>query len=470
MANSGATYVNTGGEGAVPQWWGMYFGYIAVNQDPLAQGRVKLRIPQVFGNTTSGWASPMVPLAYVPKVGTPVTCMFVGGDPTQPVWFGNFAIPEGAAGMVFSATAPSSPELGEIWVNTTDGLMSEWNGAGWVAYQIGGGAIQSGVALSAPNITGGVITGAEFVGTNWIENQYGSFLYSGTPAPGNIIASDAPVAGNDYSWTGAAAGAGNAYLAGFTTYTGYQAAYHNYGANNMDGGVFAHYLATSYSGPWTEESGISIGQSGTLGFPTTYLALGSGAGTPIVINDPVFGGITLSSTTGTSGRVPITSAVQGGNTNNTTSMNAMFTPFTIDTNDAKQNTAYRVTCGGHGTQATGTAVALNFQLFAFGMAWGASTDTGGIVAGDSFHWEFTGTLIIGGVGTSEPASFIGKMILSQATASSQGHPTAMDQQRIAGSGVDTTTATNITLQAGWASTTGSPTLVCTGAVFERLGS
>ena len=153
---SGATYATGGGEGAVRQWWGIYFGYIAVNQDPLAQGRVKLRVPQVFGATTSGWASPMVPLSYVPKVGTTVTVMFVGGDPTKPVWFGNFALPGAASSWTISATAPSDPQLGAIWINSSDGnVMEEWNGSGWVAYQIGGGAIASGTIV--PGIVNGTV-------------------------------------------------------------------------------------------------------------------------------------------------------------------------------------------------------------------------------------------------------------------------------------------------------------------------
>jgi hypothetical protein len=205
--NTGAQYLPTGGEGPVQQWWGIYQAYIAVNNDPLAQGRVKLRVPQVFGQMTSGWASPMVPLSYVPKVSTIVTCMFIGGDPTMPVWFGNFAIPEGAAGMVISATEPASPEIGEIWVSSSTGLMSEWNGAGWVAYQIGGAAIQTGVGLDAPNITGGTITGSQFIA----DGGSGEFLgYTGTPALGNLAVSVSPVAGTDAET--------NAYLAGVVVY------------------------------------------------------------------------------------------------------------------------------------------------------------------------------------------------------------------------------------------------------------
>lgn len=142
MANTGTQYLPGGGQGQVQQWWGTYLGYIAVNDDPLAQGRVQLRVPQVFGNSTSGWADPIVPISYVPQVGTAVAVTFIGGDPARPAWLGNFAIPGGAASIVISLDAPSNPVIGEIWVNSVSGLMSEWNGAGWVAYQIGTDALQ----------------------------------------------------------------------------------------------------------------------------------------------------------------------------------------------------------------------------------------------------------------------------------------------------------------------------------------
>lgn len=157
-SGDGAVYIKTGGERKVPQWWGLYHGYIAVNQDPLDQGRVKLRIPQVFGNTTSGWAAPMVPVNYIPPVGTPVTAMFVGGDPTQPVWFGNFALP--GTNIAVSSTPPANPVVGQIWINSSsNNEMEEWNGAGWVAYEIGGVNIADGAITNSKIAVGTVVAG-----------------------------------------------------------------------------------------------------------------------------------------------------------------------------------------------------------------------------------------------------------------------------------------------------------------------
>lgn len=210
---SGAQYLTGGGEGAVRQWFGVYYGYIAVNVDPTAQGRVRLRVPQVLGNATSGWAVPMVAVSFVPKVGTRVSVMFVGGDPTQPVWFGNFALPIPPP-VTINAGPPSDSnpgsQIGEIWYDSGDGMKTyEWNGESWIAYQLGTGGLASGVGITEPVITGGTITGSQFIA----DGTSGQILgYSGTPAAGNMNVSVSPVAGTD--------GKGNGYLDGVTVYSG----------------------------------------------------------------------------------------------------------------------------------------------------------------------------------------------------------------------------------------------------------
>lgn len=203
-----------------------------------------------------------------------------------------------------------------------------------------------------------------------------------------------------------------------------------------------------------------IGQSTPAAPPANDgLLFASSVGSPSIENP-----------SGQNGTIPATRAAQGGNTNNTTSMNAMFTPFSIPANDAQLNTAYRVTCGGHGTQAATTAVALNIQAFAFGQSWGGTTaGAGDIPAGTSFHWTCWGVLLLNTPGASAAASFFGEFTWSAAVASTTNARTlAMDKQ--VASGVNTTANDSITIQAGWASITGSPTLVCTGSLFERLGT
>lgn len=211
-SGDGVKYITGGGESKVLPWSGIYYGYIAVNVDPTDTGRVKLRVPQVLGTVTSGWASPVVPVTYIPKVGTAVAVMFVGGDPAHPVWLGNFAI-AGTAPVVINAGPPSnsSPgEVGEIWYDSTDGMKTwEWNGASWIEYQIGTGGVAANIGLTEPTITGGTITGSQFIA----DGTSGEFLgYTGTPVLNNMNISASPVPGSD--------GHGNTYLDGLTVYNG----------------------------------------------------------------------------------------------------------------------------------------------------------------------------------------------------------------------------------------------------------
>jgi len=56
-------------------------------------------------------------------------------------------IPAGSGGTVvtFAGAAPSSPNVGDVWYNTSDGLEANvWNGMAWVPFQIGTGAIGTG--------------------------------------------------------------------------------------------------------------------------------------------------------------------------------------------------------------------------------------------------------------------------------------------------------------------------------------
>ena len=76
------------------RFYGVYRGIVADNSDPLAKGRLRLRIPQVLGDAITDWA--WVQQAHgvqvdAPEIGQGVWVMFEGGDPSFPVWVGTFA-------------------------------------------------------------------------------------------------------------------------------------------------------------------------------------------------------------------------------------------------------------------------------------------------------------------------------------------------------------------------------------------
>lgn len=86
--------------------------------------------------------------------------------------------------------------------------------------------------------------GSSFTGTDYIINSSGVFFYSGTPALGNLIISNAPSSGTD--------GFGNAYLSGVVNYTPGT----TYFAEQLFQASVLFYSATSGAGPWTQVGSI----------------------------------------------------------------------------------------------------------------------------------------------------------------------------------------------------------------------
>lgn len=75
-----------------------------------------------------------------------------------------------------------------------------------------GNAYPQGLSVTAGTIKGATISTSTFLGSTTITNSSGAFYYSGTPAAGNLIASIAPVGGTDSF--------GNHYPAGFMSQSG----------------------------------------------------------------------------------------------------------------------------------------------------------------------------------------------------------------------------------------------------------
>lgn len=64
----------------------IYRGLVASTADPLAQKRVKLKVPQVTGDLLTTWAEP-VTVGAIPAVGKLVWVMFSNGEVDRPVYF-----------------------------------------------------------------------------------------------------------------------------------------------------------------------------------------------------------------------------------------------------------------------------------------------------------------------------------------------------------------------------------------------
>lgn len=78
-------------------FWGKYRGQVKDNDDPLHLGRVKVKVPDIFGDDLTGWALPCFPFAgpgkglfMVPPSDAWVWVEFEYGDPQKPIWTGCF--------------------------------------------------------------------------------------------------------------------------------------------------------------------------------------------------------------------------------------------------------------------------------------------------------------------------------------------------------------------------------------------
>ncbi len=72
-------------------FFGKYPGVVTDNQDPEKRGRIKAKVPDIFGDVESGWALPCAPFdgfCSLPKVSAGVWIEFVGGDAEYPICSG----------------------------------------------------------------------------------------------------------------------------------------------------------------------------------------------------------------------------------------------------------------------------------------------------------------------------------------------------------------------------------------------
>lgn len=71
-------------------YYGLYRAICVDDVDPEGRKRIRLQVPQLFGDATLPWALPCVPSSSTtppaPDAGVWVT--FEGGDPRYPVWLG----------------------------------------------------------------------------------------------------------------------------------------------------------------------------------------------------------------------------------------------------------------------------------------------------------------------------------------------------------------------------------------------
>jgi len=78
--------------------YGKYRGLVTDAADPERRGRVRVKVPAIWGERVAHWALPCMPFGgkedqgffSVPESGAQVWVEFEGGDPNYPIWTGTF--------------------------------------------------------------------------------------------------------------------------------------------------------------------------------------------------------------------------------------------------------------------------------------------------------------------------------------------------------------------------------------------
>lgn len=105
---------------------GIYRGIVHDTRDPLLQNRIKLRIPQIFGQDVSEWAWPLQMASTeleLPAIGQGVWVAFESGNPAYPMWLGTFAT-KGIASKKVLIKNPTSSQLSEEFIVTAGDQLS----------------------------------------------------------------------------------------------------------------------------------------------------------------------------------------------------------------------------------------------------------------------------------------------------------------------------------------------------------
>lgn len=95
------------------KFFGVYRGLVHSVNDPLDKGRIRIRIPQLFGDSPTEWVWPtqVVSSRFLPPaVNQGVWVMFESGNPNYPVWIGTFELGQSTTNQVYTK-APSSAQL-----------------------------------------------------------------------------------------------------------------------------------------------------------------------------------------------------------------------------------------------------------------------------------------------------------------------------------------------------------------------
>lgn len=104
---------------------GLYRGIVHDVRDPLGQNRIKVRVPQLFGQDVTEWAWPLQLTAAemeLPAIGQGVWVAFESGSPSFPMWLGTF-FTKGIAPKKVAIKNPTTSQLTEDFMVLSNGNL-----------------------------------------------------------------------------------------------------------------------------------------------------------------------------------------------------------------------------------------------------------------------------------------------------------------------------------------------------------
>jgi len=153
------------------RYFGKYRGIATANDDTTNRGRVKVKVPSVYGEELEIWAMPCLPYAgnnvgvfMIPEAGAGVWVEFEAGDPSFPIWTGGYWVNDELPKDQESQEAKPSLRI----IRSEKGLMISFNddsetitlsdkdGSNKMTIEVGGGKIRlqgnMKVVVEAPQI------------------------------------------------------------------------------------------------------------------------------------------------------------------------------------------------------------------------------------------------------------------------------------------------------------------------------
>jgi len=330
----------------------------------------------------------------------------------------------------------------------------------------------------------GTVVAGQFQGSQFIMNNSGLFFYSGTPAAGNLIAAFAPTAGTDSF--------GNAYVQGLLVADPASMVFPSGATNERTAAQMLASIGVPHAGAQFSALQIFGGSMTTAGAKDlVYIQFSSGDDDDTSDANLIFRYVDNAGVShqhaymDSTGFNIVTGSVPGGGGGGTTP-DTSYSDFTLRTvtatgvttqlgstftfaaGDNTATTVYEYQAWGNGTWGS-TQQQLNV---AYSITGNPGTSNGILnttfPASTAFNWHMHYWFSQLPVNSAGSMNGTWEMNVSANTAAAQAGTSML--RTFTGASIDTSAAFSFGMNAGWASTTGGPTLTHRGSMLTRHGN